>query len=150
MQPRSPKPPRRALRAASGFTLMSVLVAMLIVAILTTLGVMSYRQIVTRSSLKVGQAALLQQAQDLEQFAQDHDTYVGGCAQPVAADGWQLSCSGLAVGSYTVRATGQGAAAGFVFTLDQTGARTTSAAPSGWPTSTACWIIDSSGNCAHG
>jgi type IV pilus assembly protein PilE len=142
--------PRHAAPAAAGFTLIELLIALLVISILTAVAVFSYRHEMTSSSIKVGQAALLQQAQDLAQFAQDHETYVGGCSQPVSATDWQISCTSLTQTGFTIVATGSGAAAGFQFTLDQSGARATPAAPSGWPTSTSCWITDSSGDCANG
>ncbi len=142
--------PRKVVRAAAGFTLVELLIALLVISILTAVAVFSYRHEMTSSSIKVGQAALLQQAQDLAQFAQDHETYAGGCSQPVSATDWQISCTSLTQTGFTIVATGSGAAAGFQFTLDQSGARATPAAPSGWPTSTSCWITDSSGDCANG
>lgn len=129
---------------------MELLVAMLVAVSLSLVAVFSYRHEMTLSGLKVGQAALLQQAQDLAQFAQDHETYVGGCAQPVQVSDWQISCPSLGQSAFSIVATGSGAVAGFQFSLDQSGARATLAAPTGWPTSTSCWITNSSGDCANG
>lgn len=136
--------------AHSGFTLMELLVAMLVAVSLTLVAVFSYRHEMTLSSLKVGQAALLQQAQDLAQYAQDHETYVGGCSQPVPATDWQISCPSLSQSAFSILATGSGAAAGFQYRLDQAGARATVSAPAGWPTSASCWITNSSGDCSNG
>ncbi len=132
----------------AGFTLIELLVTLLIVAILTAIALPAYNNYALRGYINTAQAALLAQAQTMAQYAQDHGTYVGSCASPPVVNNFTIMCSNLSQTTYTVTASGSGPAAGFVFTLDNTGARQTTAAASGWSTNSSCWISDKSGDCA--
>ena len=58
----------------------------------------------------------------------------------------------LSVGTasaYTVTATGQGSADGFVYTIDQNGNRATTGVPEGWTDSETCWVDREEGTCTQ-
>jgi type IV pilus assembly protein PilE len=44
-------------------------------------------------------------------------------------------------------ATGTGSMAGFVYTIDQSNAKKTTAVPSGWSTNATCWVSNTGGTC---
>ena len=138
--------PRRAV--AAGFTLIELLIAVLVIAVLAAIALPAYNDYVLRGYVNNAQAALLAQAQSMAQFAQDHGTYVGSCSNPPTVNNFTIACSNLSQSTYTVTASGSGPAAGFAFTLDNTGARQTTAAARGWSTNNSCWVSDKSGDCA--
>ncbi len=132
----------------SGFTLIELLVVVAIVAAIAAFAVPAYESHVMSSEVKAAQTAMLACANDLQSWAQDHETFVGACQSPPQATNFTISCSGLSANAYVVTATGTGMNAGFTFTLDQTGMRATTGAPSGWATNATCWVSDKQGDCA--
>ncbi|WP_156030247.1 type IV pilin protein [Thiomonas sp. FB-Cd] len=135
-------------RQTQGFSLVELMAVVAIAGILLAVGIPAYSNYVVKSRIQAAQNALLVTANDVRQYAQDHETYVGSCTAPVAAEGFQISCPTLTQTTYTVQALGTGSLAGFLFTLDQTGARVTAQVPAGWAANPACWIADQQGDCA--
>lgn len=131
-------------------TLVELVVALCIVAVLTALAVSVYTNRVQESDIKQAQAALLSAANAMRQYASDHNTYTGAsCPTGLSAQDFTLTCSETSDGSgYTLTETGSAdTGRGFAFTLDQAGNRATTAAPKDWKTSTSCWVKDKSGEC---
>jgi type IV pilus assembly protein PilE len=127
-----------------GFTVIEVMVALAIVAILAAVAVPSYSSYVQRSRVPVALDALSSYATRMEQRFQDVGSYAnaGACAVAVpTASNFALSCaiSGGGAG-YTATATGSGPMLGYAFTIDHQGTRSTTAHPKGVPAS-ACWSI---------
>ena len=92
----------------------------------------------------------------MEQFFQDNRTYVGACAggtvapRPADTVNFVYTCPTLALGAYTVTATGQAGSSmeGYQYSIDQTNARSTvMTAPSTWPSNAACWVLKKDGSC---
>ncbi len=142
---------RGAERGSAGFTLTELAVVAAVVAIVVAMALPRYNRYVLRGSLHAAQAAMLMQAAAMGQYAQDHGRYPPGCASPAPLDDFVLGCSSdnaASPATYTITATGRGPAAGFVFTLDSSGARGTPAAPPGWSAASDCWVSEASGGCA--
>ena len=136
-----------------GFNLIELVVVMAIVVILAIIVIPSYRRYVMKSDIQTAQAALMSMANNLRQYAQDHETYVsvnGGCPViPPPTEDFTLSCPTLTTTTYTIQATGTGSLSGFTFTLDQNGDRSsTTGVASGWTGNSTCWISDPQGDCA--
>jgi type IV pilus assembly protein PilE len=137
-----------------GFTLVELLVVVAIIGIIAAIAVPQYGNYVTRSKLSEAHSTLSEMRVKLEQYFQDNRTYVGACATGTVAPTptgkyFTYACSNLAATTYTVTATGiasQGTGS-FVFTVDQANARATTGAPTGWTTSTSCWIVNKGGGC---
>jgi type IV pilus assembly protein PilE len=126
---------------------------MLIIAILASIGIPSYRDYVTRAKLAEAYATLAAQRVKLEQFYQDLRTYNGACAvgtaaPPMTGKYFNYGCA-LADQTYTLTATGIASegVGGFTFTIDQNNNRATTAVPSGWTAQATCWIRNKTGDC---
>lgn len=139
----------------SGITLVELMVTVAAVAILASIAVPTYRDYIIRGRLTSAHAQLSSLALALQQYYQDHRSYVGACLAgttaplPPARDGFTYSCAPLTATGFTITATGDAGSpvAGFVFTLDQSDARTSSGPP-GWTSWSSCWIRSRAGDCA--
>jgi len=145
-------------RAQSGFTLIELLVVVAIVGILAAIALPSYAEYVTRSRIIEATTALSDARQRTEQQFLDTRTYANcqtaaDAAQlPMPKDSggnyaFTLTCAG-AVATYTLTAAGNGQGmVGFTYTIDNTGAKTSTITASGWTGNATCWAIRKSGDC---
>lgn len=140
-----------------GFTLIEVLIVVAIIGILSAIAVPAYTDYVQRGKIAEATATLSEMRVKLEQFFQDNRTYVGACAAGTvaplpaapAAKYFTYACPTLTATTFTVTATGVAAQgmSGFVYTIDQSNAKATTGAPTGWATSTNCWVLRKDGSC---
>ncbi|MBV8503059.1 MAG: prepilin-type N-terminal cleavage/methylation domain-containing protein [Paucibacter sp.] len=143
----------RSVDVAAGFTLIELMVVTVVIAILAAIAVPSYKDYVLRGRISDGQSSLAAFATTLQQYYQDNRTFVNACgttglgALPASSSYFSYSCSNLGATTFTATATGRGSTLGFAFTVDQDGNRQTTAVPTGWTTSTTCWVRNSSGSC---
>jgi len=133
---------------SNGFSLLELMIVVAMIGILTAIALPIYRAYVQQSAAKPAQTALLELAQQLDSYAQDHNTYVGGCATVPTVQNAQLSCLSTSSTDYTIAAQGTGPISGLTYTLTKAGLRATPSAPPGWATSAVCWVIDAQGDCA--
>ena len=141
----------QAARAA-GYTLMEVMATVAIVGILSAVAIPAYTDYVTRGRLAEAFTALGGAQAAAEQFWANNRTYVDfdkATTFPAATANFTYALSGASASAYTITATGQAKAAGFVYTIDQTGAKTTTGSPTGWGTSTTCWVDRKGGACSN-
>ncbi len=142
------------MKRICGFSLIELLVAVAIVAILASIAIPGYRDYVTRGKLAEAYTNLASQRVKMEQFYQDTRTYNNACQpntvapKPTDTVNFQYTCA-IADQTYTITATGQasGGLNGFRFTVDQSNNRATPAVPSGWTSSANCWIKNKDGSC---
>ena len=137
-----------------GFTLIEVMITVAIVAILAAVALPSYRDYVIRGNIPEATSRLATRQVQMEQFFQDNRTYVGGqaCTADATNKLFDFSCVGAGAPTattYLISAVGKGSMAGFTFTINQTGTKTTAAVPSGWtaPAPNNCWASKKGGLC---
>lgn len=132
--------PNSQSHAQRGFTLLEVMITVVIVGILATVALPSYRDYILRGQLVNAHNSLTTLRANMERHFQDNRDYrtVGAfttpCAAVPAVANFTVTCpaASLTATAYTAQAVGTGPTAGFTFTINQQGTRSTTAAPSGW------------------
>lgn len=142
----------RSQRSQAGFTLIEVMITVAIVAILSMVAMPSYREYVIRGNIPEATSRLATKQVQMEQFFQDNRTYVGGTActaDTTSSKYFNFSCAAVTATTFTMTAAGKDSMTGFSYTINQTGAKTTGAVPSGWstPSPNTCWVIKKGGVC---
>ncbi len=139
-----------------GFTLIELLITVAIAAILSMIAVPSYRDYIVRSNIPDATSNLSTKQVRMEQSFQDNRTYVGGTgctADSTSSKYFDFTCTdggdAVAATTYILTAVGKNSMAGFKFTINQTGAKTTRAVPTGWsqPSPNNCWVTKKAGTC---
>jgi type IV pilus assembly protein PilE len=132
----------RVLRQA-GFTLIELMIALAVVAILAGIAIPQYGEHVLRSQLATATGTLKEVRARMEQRYADNRAYTaagGGCAIPDflhADSGFTFTCAAANAGqSFVFTATGTGRSAGFVYTIDEAGVERTTGVKSGWTSTT--------------
>lgn len=139
-------------RRQQGFTLIEVMIVVAIVAILSAIALPSYSDYVKRGQIVDGLVPLADMGAKLEQYFQDKRTYEGACQdgtvapKPTGTTRFEYDCPTLTKNAFIVKATGKGSMAGFSYSLDQNGVRS-STVPSGWTAGEGCWSTNKGGSC---
>ena len=146
------------MRQLRGFTLIELMITVAIVAILAAIAIPSYSEYVMRARISEAIATLGDQRIKMEQYYQDLRSYVGACGAPgssvaplpPASAHFTFACApapGLL--TYTVTATGVagGTMAGFQYSIDAAGTKTTMSLPAGWTNGACGWTLKKDGTC---
>jgi type IV pilus assembly protein PilE len=144
------------MKLQDGFTLIELMVVVAIIGILAAVAVPAYSDYVVRSKIPDATSNLASTRVRLEQWFQDNRTYVGfDCTAPSsgaspASKYFTFSCTAQTATAYTLQAQGHDWMAGFTFTVNESNAQQTTAAPTGWAAAampTSCWITKKGGQC---
>jgi type IV pilus assembly protein PilE len=131
-------------RRQRGFTLVELMITVAIVGILAAIAIPSYREHVRRGAVEEGLAQLAQGRVAMQQhFLDNPQTGYEGAPCPVGSTRFPITCVDDA-DEFTLTATGNGPVAGFVFDIDETDLRRTTASP--WGTGN-CWIARKGDSC---
>ena len=155
---RACNPGLRQRPAQRGFTLIEVMIVVAIVAILAAIALPNYADYVKRSKIIEATTALSDAKQRTEQIFLDTRSYA---TCQTAADAAQLqlpkegavntfvlTCTPKAGNAgYDISAVGQASMNGFTYTIDETGAKTSTITVTGWAGNGACWAVRKSGEC---
>ena len=117
------------MNRSRGFTLIELMIAVAIVAILAAVALPSYTEYVRRGRVTEAISTLSGMRVKMEQFFQDNRTYAGACAvntvapMPTSAN-FDYACPTLNATQYSITATGKGGSSvdGFQYTIDQANA----------------------------
>ena len=137
------------MRAVRGFTIIELMIAVAIVAILAAVALPAYNDYVTRGKIQEATSALSAMRVKIEQYYQDQRKYTGACLAgtvaplPTGLKYFTVTCNIPDDNHYTVTATG----AGFTFTIDEANNRVTLAVPPGWTANGTCWVSRKGGIC---
>lgn len=139
-------------RDLAGMTLIELTITLAILALVAALAYPSYREHVLRARLGDALGALGDGRAVLEQHYFNQRSYAGGPCPSGSVGLFTLGCASTPTASaYTLVATGTGLAAGFTYTLDQSGRQRTTTLPSGWGTVPSggwpCWITRRGQSC---
>lgn len=135
---------------ASGFTLVELMIVVAIVGILSSIAYPAYEAYVLKGRIADGTSILSAKRGQIEQFFQDNRTYVDapGCAaDSTSSQNFDFSCTTESGTAFTLEATGKGPMSEFSYTLDQSGAKTSSSSHAGWSGSDTCWVTKKGGGC---
>jgi prepilin-type N-terminal cleavage/methylation domain-containing protein len=137
------------MKNASGFTLIEIMIVVAIVGILAAIAVPMYTDHITRAQLVEGHTGLSDYRVRMEQFYQDNRTYDGaalgncGAADPANRTNFTYNCRSAGQ-TYVATATGtSGRVVNFVFTVNETNTRQTTATAAGWAPAAMpanCWV----------
>lgn len=141
-----------------GFTIIELMIAVAIVAILASIALPSYTDYLMRGKIQEATSNLLAMRTKLELFFQDNRTYVGACAAgtvaplPANQKHFTLSCPTLTASTYVVRAEGgvvggDQSMVGFRYEINEANLRSTAAVPAGWTANATCWVTKKGGTC---
>jgi len=152
VSPIAQRPLLSSRRRARGFTLIEMMITVAIVGILARIALPSYFDYVKRGKLTEAFNNMSTCTMSLGQYYQDNRDYSGALLGSTSTNQCQSSTVNFSYAltnksatTYLLTATGSGAAAGFVYTVDQNGNRATTGAPSGWNTNASCWVNSRSG-----
>lgn len=141
-----------------GFTLIELMIAVAIIAILAAVAVPQYTAYVTRSRLTDATTGLATMRAQMERHFQDNRSYdtVGTFVSPCKISNvagrtfgnFVIGCTDtLDASQFTLEAVGSGPSSGFKFTVNQRDVRATTAAPTGWNTCASKWITKKGESC---
>ena len=131
------------MKTIKGFTLIELMIVIVVIGILARIAYPSYTDYVIRGKLIEGTSALSNGRVKMEQYFQDNRTYVAGPA-PGNTTNFTYAASNLALGTYTITATGVGSLAGFSYSINESN---TKASTTPWGNSTTCWVVKKGGGC---
>jgi prepilin-type N-terminal cleavage/methylation domain-containing protein len=135
-----PESSRMRHRPSQGFTLIELMIAVGIVAILTAIAYPSYRNYVIRGQLVDATTGLASVRANMERYFQDNRSYttVGAFNPPAPCNGTAISAGKFTITcasnattftATAVGAVGSGDLTGFTFTVDQSDNQVTTVAP---------------------
>lgn len=133
-----------------GFSLIELLIAVAIIGILTAIAVPAYSSYVLRARLNEAFTGLSGLQPTAEQFWSNNHTYAN-VPLPSAGTNFTYARTSADASSYVITATGKtgGPTDGFAYTIDQSGNRATTHLPTGWTTTTGCWVDHKEGTCVQ-
>jgi len=148
-------------RAATGFTLIEVMIVVAIIGILAAIALPAYGDYIKRGKIIEATSGLADIRVKMEQYYQDNRSYVSagttcGATMPTTSSSgpnkfFTFTCTGAAQ-TYTATANGSGTGAdgtmaGFSYTITESNTKATTGTGAWAKTSASCWILKKDGSC---
>jgi type IV pilus assembly protein PilE len=139
-----------------GFTLIEVMITIVIISLLAAVALPAYKNYMITGKIPLALSGLAAEQSAMEQYFQDHQTYVGAPGCTSAGNGstaqyFTFTCSSTPTATaYTLQAAGVGSMSAFTYSVDQSGNKLTTlnSPPSGWTGSgNTCWVNRTGGKC---
>lgn len=118
-----------------GFTLIELIIAIAIVAILAAVALPAYRDYIRRGNIPEATAGLGEGRIMMEQWFQDNHTYEGANCPPNGKH-FTFSCETTST-TFKIDATGTGSMDGFKYSINEKNERSSNTP---WGNGTSCWI----------
>jgi type IV pilus assembly protein PilE len=135
------------MRYARGFTLIELMIAIVVVAILTAIALPSYSSYVQRGKITEATSSLSELRLRAERHFSDNRTYQNAGATDVgfseAINGaryFSFDCGAPTPTTFTCTATGLADMAGFTYTINESNVRTSAFTVAGWNNCGTRWI----------
>jgi len=135
------------MKGNKGFTLIELMVAVAIVAILTSVALPAYNDYIRRGKVQEATTTLAANRVRLEQFFQDNRTYAGATLSTTDTKYFTYAfTAGPDATTYTITATGVAAQgmSNYSYTINQANAKTSVADGTVGAT---CWLDKKTGSC---
>lgn len=135
-------------RRSLGFSLLELLIAVAVVGILAAVALPAYNDYVQRGKITEATSSLSELRIRAEKWFADNRTYVGFNQTITGARYFTFACDPVTATTFTCTATGATGMSGFVYTINEANARTsTFTGLSGWNNSTTCWVTRKGDSC---
>jgi type IV pilus assembly protein PilE len=143
------------MKQQRGFTIIELMIAVAIIAILAAVALPAYNDYTQRAKLTEAFTALSDFRVRMEQFYQDNRLYTGAGLDGCGVTGpnskyFSFGCAPAAQ-TYTITATGLAneGLTNFVYTLNENNVRATTTLGAGWngAPNAACWVRRRDGSC---
>ncbi|MDX8378890.1 MAG: prepilin-type N-terminal cleavage/methylation domain-containing protein [Gallionella sp.] len=137
------------MKVSRGFTLIEIMIVVALVGIISAIAMPMYTAYLVRGKLVDAQSTLMTSRINLVQYFSDHRTY-SGYACPTNTSYFSYACT-TSANSFTIAASnlankGMGAAAGYVYTINDTNHKATPTF-AGATSTKACWITKAGQGC---
>ena len=144
---------KKSGKNAAGFSLIELMIVVAVLGILSAIAIPAYGNYLMRARLTEAFSGLGSAQLAAEEYWQNTHTYADfdtgtPSRMPPAGTNFTFSLLNASASAFTLKATGKGQAAGFVYTIDQAGKRT-STLPTAWGSSDNCWIDRKGGQCVQ-
>lgn len=145
-----------------GFTLIELMIAVAVVAIIAAVAVPSYSAYITRGRIVEATSSLSDMRTRMEQYYYDKRQFPVACVPaasapppagsiylPASLNYFVVTCTFADPVNYQVTATGSaGGMTGFAYSIDQANNHVTVALPAGWSGAGGpCWVLKKDGSC---
>jgi type IV pilus assembly protein PilE len=135
------------MRHATGFTLIELMIALVVVAILTSIALPSYSNYVQRGKIQEATSSLAELRLRAERYFSDNRTYQNAGGTDVGfneviggARYFNYNCGAATATTFTCTANGVADMTGFTYTINESNVRTSAFTVAGWNNCGTRWV----------